>query len=172
MPDNVEHDTVQARKLSRGGTQFSLRGMFLLTAAFAYWLWLLSDFRREPIAIAVFWAITIAAGIGGHLLHTYLLPWRGTVVITLLVLPPVIFGAVAGLLGAGDAVVDILTIPIEFFAHQRWSDRMRFTIPVFASIAVLAAAHPLKPGLLTAIISAIGVSLWYGMAILIAANAG
>jgi hypothetical protein len=73
MPDNVEHDTVQARKLSRGGTQFSLRGMFLLTAAFAYWLWLLPDFRREPIAVAVFGAITMAAGIGGHLLHTYLL---------------------------------------------------------------------------------------------------
>jgi hypothetical protein len=37
---------------------------------------------------------------------------------------------------------------------------------------VLLAAHPIKPGLINAIITAIGVSLWYGLAILIATNSG
>ena len=172
MPGNAKHDTRRTGKLNRGESQFNLRGMFLLTAAFAHWFWLLSDFRREPIAFAVLGAITVTSGIGGHLLYAYLLPWRGTVLISLIVLPAVVFATLGVLLGAGDGVVALLLMPIDFFAHQLWSDRIRFTIPVFASIAILAAAHPIKPGLLSAIISAIGVSLWYGMALLIGANAG
>ncbi len=69
-------------------------------------------------------------------------------------------------------VFDLLLMPIDFFYHQRWSDRIRFTIPVFACIAILTAAHPIKPSLINAIITAIGISLWYGLALLIAANAG
>lgn len=39
-------------------------------------------------------------------------------------------------------------------------------------IVLLAIAHPLKPGLSNAIITAIGISLWYGIAFLVGANTG
>lgn len=171
MSDDI-HAPATPRKSTRGQSQFSVRGMFSLTAAFALWLFVLEDFRREPIAVAIFWTLAIVAGVCGHLMYTYLLPWRGTVVTSLPVLSVTIFAAMATLLGAGDGVIDLLALPIDLFVHQSWSDRIGSTIPVFACILVLSAAHPIKPGLINAIITAIGISLWYGLAILIAANAG
>lgn len=172
MPANTGHDAEADRKSVFRESQFSLRGMLYLTAAFALWLVVLSDLRSEPTAVAIFWTLAIVAGVCGHLMYTYLLPWRGTVVTSLIVLSVTIFAAVASFFGAGDGVIDILTLPIDLFVHQRWSDRIEFTIPVFVCIFVLAAAHPIKPGLINAIITAIGITLWYGLAILIAANAG
>lgn len=172
MSDKSEHDAEADRKSTRRGSQFNLRGMLYLTAAFALWLVVLPDLRSEPIAVAIFWTLAIIAGVCGHLMYTYLLPWRGTVVTSLIVLSVTIFAAVATLFGAGDGVIDILALPIDLFVHQSWSNRIWFTFPVFACILILLAAHPIKPGLINAIITAIGVSLWYGLAILIAANAG
>ena len=172
MPEKTGDEAEAACKLTRRGSQFSLRGMLSLTAAFALWLVMLPDLRSEPIAIAIFWVLAIVAGVCGHLMYTHLIPWRGTVVTGLLVLSVTLFAAVATLFGAGDGVIDVLALPIDLFVHQRWSDRIGFTIPVFVCILVLAAAHPIRPGLVNAIITAIGISLWYGFAILIAANAG
>ena len=160
------------RKQSRGSSQFSFQGLFAVTAAFALWIFLLSDFRREPMAIVSFWTLAVVAGVNGHLIHRYLLPWRGTVVVGLLFIPLLIFAVVANLLGNGDAVVDFLLIPIDLFRHQSWGDSLRSTVPMFMCFLVLTAAHPVRPSLPSAIISAIGVSLWYGMAVMIAANAG
>ncbi len=160
------------QETTRGNQQVSLRGLLVLTAAWAYWIWLMSDLRHELVALAVLAAITIAAGTGAHLLYVYVLPWRGTAVVSLLVLPALIFGTLAVQLGAGDRVFGFLTTPIEFFAHQGWSDRVRFTIPVFASALILAVAHLIKPSWMTAILTAMGISLWYGVTLLILANAG
>ena len=123
-------------------------------------------------ALALLAGMTLAAGTGAHLLYVYVLPWRGTVVVSLLVLPTLIFGAFAVLLGAGDGVFLFLTTPIKFFAYQDWSDRIRFTIPVFAGALFLTLAHPIKPSWITANITAIGISLWYGITMLILDNAG
>ena len=69
-------------------------------------------------------------------------------------------------------MLELLALPIEFVAHQTWTHRITFSLPVFSSIVLLAIAHPLKPGLSNAIITAIGISLWYGIAFLVGANAG
>ncbi len=159
-------------EVTRNQSQFSLRGMFALTAAFALWLFLLPDFRREPIAIAVYWTIAIVAGICGHLIYTYLFPWRGTVLTSLAVLSVVIFTSLAAMFGAGDDVINILIIPIDLFMQQRWPARIRTTVPVFACIAALAAAHPIKPGLISAILTSTGILMWYGLVAVIAASAG
>jgi uncharacterized membrane protein len=66
---------------------------------------------------------------------------------------------------------EILTLPIDFVSHQNGSDRTTFSLPVFCSMVVLAIACPLKTCLKNAIVTAIGISLWYGVAILISANA-
>ncbi len=62
--------------------------------------------------------------------------------------------------------------PVAFIAHESWSERLFFTIPYIACAMTLAAVHPIRPSLANAIISAMGISIWYGMAFLIAASAG
>jgi hypothetical protein len=56
--------------------------------------------------------------------------------------------------------------------RQSWPDRAKYAFPYLASIVLLGAAHPIKPSSPTAIITALGISLWYGLALLIAISAG
>jgi hypothetical protein len=173
-PDTVPADTTVATATTKaspdqGSGPF---GVILLAVAWAYWAWLLSDMWRKPIgelvALLVFASVTFTAGVCGHLLYCYVLRWRGTVLLSLLLEPlPVL----ALLLGSAGGML-ILALPIDFVADQNWTHRITFSLPVFFSIVVLSIAHPLKPCLTNAIITAIGISLWYGVAILIGANAG
>ena len=164
MPDDTSQDSGPTRLGTRLHSQFSLRAMLVLMAAVAVWLWLLLDLRQDPFEFAVFALITLAVGVGGHFLYTYVLPWRGTVLVSAIVLPPLILGALTGSL--------LATLPVEFFMRQSWPDRMKYALPFLVSIVILGAAHPIKPSLATAIITALGVSLWYGLALLIAISAG
>jgi hypothetical protein len=172
LSHDTNHDALPLRESARGGTQFGLRGMFVLTTASAYWIWLLSDLRNQPVFFAIFAAITIVFGIGGHIVYTYLITWRGTVVVGLLVLPAVIFCGLCALFGAGSDGFVILAIPIHFFLQQDGPYNIWHSLLYLMSVMILTAAHPIKPCLLTAIISAMGISVWYGMACLIASEAG
>jgi hypothetical protein len=120
----------------------------------------------------VIWSFAIVSGVAAHALYLYVFPWRGTVLISLLVLPALLFISSGLLFGATKEMLWILMAPVAFFAVESWSERLFFTIPYIACAAALAAAHPIKPSLITAIISALGISIWYGMAFLIAASAG
>jgi hypothetical protein len=172
MLDNIEFDDASRQTQNRTVRPVSLRSLFALTAAFALWLFLLSDFRQEPIAIVVIWSFAIVSGVSAHVLYIYVLPWRGTVLISLLVLPALLFISSGLLFGSARDMLWILTTPVAFIAYESWSERLFFTIPYIACAATLAAAHPIKPSLTNAIISAMGISIWYGMAFLIAASAG
>ena len=151
-------------------------GILLLAIAWVYWWWLLSDLWRKPvgdlIALLVFASVTLAAGACGHLLYSYVLRWRGTVLISLLWGPLQVFGLLGLLFGSVAGMFEILAFPIEFVANQNWTDRITLSVPIFLSIVILSIAHPLKPSLPNAIITSIGISLWYGLAILMAASAG
>ena len=151
-------------------------GVILLVVAWAYWAWLLSDMWRKPVgdlvALLVFASVTLTAGVCGHLLYRYVLRWRGTVLLSLLFGPLPVLGLLVLLFGSAGGMFEILTLPIEFVVRQNWTHRVKFSLPVFFSIVVLSIAHPLKPCLANAIITAIGISLWYGLAILISASAG
>lgn len=151
-------------------------GILLLAIAWVYWWWLLSDLWRKPVgdllALLVFASVTLAAGACGHLLYCNVLRWRGTVFISLLLGPLLVFGVLGLLFGSVEGMFEILAFPIEFVAHQNWTDRITFSVPIFLSIVILSIAHPLKPNLPNAIITSIGISLWYGLAILMAASAG
>ena len=172
MPEDIECEAASSQKRNLKGSPISLRSLFALTAVFALWLYLLSDFRREPIAIVVIWTLAIASGVAAHVLYTYVLPWRGTVLISLLVLPAVLFVSSGMLFGAREEMLWILGRPVGYIARESWSELLFFTIPYITCAAALAAAHPIKPSLINAIITAMGISIWYGMALLIAASAG
>ena len=171
MPETVEPAPTNENP-NRAANPFSLRSLFALTAVFGLWLFMLSDFRQEPIAIVVIWTVAIASGVAAHVLYIYVLPWRGTVLISLLVLPALLFVGSGLLFGATESMLWILTTPVAFITRESWSERLFFTIPYIACAAALAAAHPIKPSLTNAIISAMGISIWYAMAFLIAASAG
>lgn len=154
MPDDTRHDSGSTPLGDCRRSQFSLRGMLVLMAACTIWLWLLLDLRQNPLGFAVLALITLAVGVVGHFLYTYVLPWRGTVLVSAIVLPLQILGVLS--------VSLLATLPVEFFARQSWPDRIKYTLPFLVSIVILGAAHPIKPSLPTAIITALGVSLWYG----------
>ncbi|MEI6541607.1 MAG: hypothetical protein WCO86_19095 [Planctomycetota bacterium] len=152
------------------------RGIMFLAIAWAWWGWLLSDMWRAPIgdpfALLIFASGTLTAGVCGHLVYCYVLRWRGTVPLSLLLAPLPVLGLLGFLFGSTAGMIELLALPLEFVAHQSWTHRITFSLPVFSSIVLLAIAHPLKPGLSNAIITAIGISLWYGIAFLVGANAG
>ena len=148
MTDNIQNEDATRPKLNRKTRPLSIRSLFALTAVFALWLYLLSEFRREPSAIMIIWSFTIFAGIAAHALYIYVLPWRGTVLTSLLVLPALLFLGYGWLLGSAEIMVWILVAPVAFLAHESWSELLFFTIPYIACAASLAAAHPIKPCLL------------------------
>ncbi len=156
----------------RRARQFSLRGLFVLTAVSGFWLFMLSELRSEPTAIALLWSIAIGTGVASHLLYRYVFRWRGTVLVSLLILPALSFIAAGVYFGGADDVIFVLTLPAEFTFNQIWPEPLFSTLPYIASAVVLAAAHPIKPSLTHAIISAMGVSIWYGLALLMAGSAG
>lgn len=157
-------------------TQSGRYGVILLAIAWAWWGWLLSDMWRKPVgdlvALLVFVSVTLTAGVCGHLLYCYVLKWRGTVLISLLLGPLPVLGLLGLLFGSFGGVFELLVLPIEFVVHQGWKDRISLSLPIFCSIVILSIAHPLRPCITNAIITAIGISLWYGLAILIGASAG
>lgn len=172
MPENIEYKDTSRQEQKREARPFSIRSLFALTAVFALWLYLLSEFRQEPTAVVVIWSFAIVSGVAAHALYLYVFPWRGTVLISLLVLPALLFISSGSLFGATKEMLWILMAHVAFFARESWSERLFFTIPYIACAAALAAAHPIKPSLIIATISALGISIWYGMAFLIAASAG
>ncbi len=171
MPEPINCPATNENPI-RSANLLSLRGLFALTAVFGLSLFMLSDLRREPMAIVVLWSIAIGAGVASHLLYTYVFRWRGTVLISLLLLPALTLIAVGIYFSFVDDMLFLLTLPVAFIAHESWSERLLITFPYIACAAILAAAHPIKPSLTTAIISAMGISIWYAMALLMAASAG
>jgi hypothetical protein len=156
----------------REAHQFRLRSLFVLTAACAFWFFLLSELRGEPMAMAVLWTIAIGAGVAAHLLHSYVFRWRGTVLVSLLVLPALSFLATGLYFGVANDFFFLLTEPTKLFSNDSWSESLFVTFRYIAGAVILAAAHPIKPSLTNAIISAMGISIWYGLALLIVAGAG
>lgn len=124
------------------------------------------------MALLVCAFVTLTAGVCGHLLYRYVLRWRGTVLLSLLLGPLPVLGLLGLQFGSAGGMFEIPALPIDFVARQNWTHRITFSLPIFFSIVVLSIGHPLRPCLTNAIITAIGISLWHGVAILIGASAG
>jgi FtsH-binding integral membrane protein len=165
-PDAANQNPNHAARL------FSLRDLFVLTAVFGLWLFMFSELRSDPMALAVLGSIAIGAGVVSHLLYAYVFRWRGTALVSLLVLPALSLIAVGAYFGVAGDMLWLLTLPAAFTARESWSERFAIMMPYLACAAIGGVAHPIKPSLTNAIISALGISIWYGLALLMAANAG
>jgi hypothetical protein len=172
MSKTTEPNATNEKPISEAGT-FSLRALFVLTAVFGFWLFMFSETRSEPMFVVVFWSIAIGAGVAAHLLYRYVFRWRGTVLVTLLLVPALIYFGTARYFGvASQDIIWLLTLPAVFASQQSWPALFFSTFPYIASAVILAAAHAIKPTLVNAIISAMGISIWYALAHLIAASGG
>ncbi|MCA9176197.1 MAG: hypothetical protein KDB14_17040 [Planctomycetales bacterium] len=162
--------------------QFSLRQVAALTAAAAVWVW---HFREaEPAAIATFSFAAVTAGIIGHFVDKY---WNLYALSALVAVLLVYNGALLALAlfeGAADplgALIQVLVAPAEMLKWQLDSiatNRVTsnrdtvFLLVMLLGTLLFTPAHWIRPSLPTAIITALGVGLWYGTSILILSHAG
>ena len=105
--------------VNRSKTQFSLRALVVLTAAVALWFWI---FREMPLeGIAVFAGVALTAGIAGHVVYAKWLPWRGTVMTTVLLLYNAILGVQLLLSDHGGPwfLIEIVVFPLEMMRHAK-----------------------------------------------------
>ena len=104
-------------------TQFSLRVTIVLTAAIAGWVWILRE--STPAEMAVFTGAALTAGFVGHLVYSLLLPWRITVIVTVLSLYNAILVALMllraslPLVDCLESLIDVVVEPVQPLAAQR-----------------------------------------------------
>ena len=115
-----------------------------------------------------------SAGPAEHFMLAYLYLTEGFIdpaVVCLVLGPLLLLGLPLYWLTGGATGYTILWMPLNFLKHQQGIHLVSGVL-LLASVMGLTAAHLVRPGLLTAIISALGVSLRYGIAFLMAADAG
>lgn len=151
--------------------QFSLLATIVVTAAIAIWFALFQDATLTELAI--FSGIALAAGIAGHLVYTFLLPWRITVVATVLLVYNLIpfatllasTGPTMKLLSNLDFFVDVVVQPAELAMHTTQTRDILWIIATGLVTAIFTPAHAVRPSLPTAIITALGLGAWYATGI-------
>jgi hypothetical protein len=154
-------------------TQFSLRASLVLTAASAFWVWIFRE--MSPVEMAVVGGVAITAGLVGHVVYTFWLPWRVTVIATVLLLYNAILGAQLLLQsGSGDpwfarlaVLFEIAVMPVEMMRHVTSPRDIAFSLAIVLGTLILTAAHSIRPNLPSAIITALGIAIWYGSSIMI-----
>jgi hypothetical protein len=156
-------------------TQFSLRAVVALTVASAVWVWLFSE--AKPVEIAVFSGVALTAGIVGHVVYRYCLPWRVTVVAMVLLLYNAVLLALEVLHDGSNPLELLLQVavgPAEMLMHVKWHWHRHtvFKLAMVLGTLLFTPAHSIRPSLPTAIITALGVGFWYGSSILMLTYAG
>lgn len=158
--------------VNQSKTQFSLRVSVVLTAASAFWLWIFRE--MSPVEIVVFAGIALTAGLVGHVVYAFWLPSRVTVIGTVLLLYNAILGAQL-LLQSGSAgpwfarlavLFEIVVLPAELMRNATSPRDIVFSLAMVVGTLIFTAAHSIRPSLPTAIITAMGIAIWYGSSIM------
>jgi hypothetical protein len=153
-------------------TQFSLRASVVLTAAVGFWVWIFRE--MSPVEIAVFGGVALTAGVVGHIVYTKWLPWRVTVIATVLLLYNSLLGVQLLLSGSGEPwlLVETVVLPFEMMWHAKSPRDILFVSLIVLGTLTLTPAHCIRPSLPTAIVSALGIAIWYVSSIMIMIYAG
>lgn len=164
--------------MKKSKTQFSLRATAVLTAATAVWIWI---FREAPaFDLAIIAGAASTAGLAGHVVYARWLPSRVTVMATVLLLYNALLGAQL-LLQSGSGtpwferlafLLDILVLPVQMMSHATGTRDILFLATLVLGTLTFTPAHSIRPCLPSAIITAMGIAIWYGGSLLIMAYAG
>ena len=169
---------IAAPHTTKRTTQFSLRAIAVLTAASAVWIWIVQEMPAAEMA--VFAGVALVSGIVGHLVYVYCLRSRVTVMVTVLLLYNLVLGAQL-LVQSGHGtpwferlafLSDVLFEPLRMMSHVTAPRDILLLLRYTVGTLVFTAAHSIRPSLPAAIITALGIAIWYGCSVLIMANAG
>jgi hypothetical protein len=157
--------------------QFSLRAILALTAASATWFWLFRE--ASPIELTIFSIAALAAGLVGHTVYIYWLPSRFTVVVavfllynfTLVILEVIGSGASFRPSDCLQLLIDIVVEPAEWAIRAWGTQHMLFSFAFVIGTLLFTPAHMVRPGLPGALITALGLGIWYGAGILLLTHA-
>lgn len=158
--------------------QFSILATIIVTAAIAIWFALFQDASLTELAI--FSGMALAAGIAGHLAYSFLLPWRITVVATVLLVYNLVpfsimlvsIGPTTQLLSNLDFFADLVVQPAEMAMHVEQTRDILWMLAMGLVTAIFTPAHAIHPSLPTAIITALGIGAWYATSVLILSHGG
>ncbi|MEO1528932.1 MAG: hypothetical protein AAFX06_26220 [Planctomycetota bacterium] len=163
-----------SRETPKVRATFSLRSLVVLTAAAAFWLWLFRDVTLDDITILS--GIVLVAGCLGHFAHV-LLPWRPIVPLVVLLTYNVVF-LLASFSGSRltaaaqlEVLWGVLVLPAEVLVHT-WNVRgITFCCTIIAVTVLLAPAHLFRTGFPAAMLTAIGIGIWYSTGLMLLAYA-
>jgi hypothetical protein len=154
---------------NRTKTQFSIRAIAAFTVASAVWVWLFRE--AKPVEIAIFSGVAMTAGILGHVVYRYWLPWRVTAIVTVLLLYNAVLFVPALLHDGSNSFRFLFQVafgPAEMIMHMNWHwhrDTV-FMLAMVLGTLLFTPAHSIRPSLPTAIITALGLGFWYASSIL------
>ena len=158
--------------------QFSLRATFMLTAVSAVWVWIFREIT--PVEMAVIAGIAVTAGLVGHIVYTYWLPWRVTVIATVLLLYNALLGVLSLLesssgppsLARLEVLFAVVVWPLEMMRYATAPRDIMFWLVMVLATLIFTPAHAIRPCLPSAIITALGIAIWYGVSIMMMAYGG
>lgn len=158
--------------------RFSIRAILALTAAFALWLWVLDGIHISEAAS--FAAIAMAAGLVAHLVYVYWLPWRVTGVVVVFLVYNLGLLAICLWETVGTARptswLDLMAIvffaPAKMLMSAREPNELLLWAKFAIGMVVMTPAHMIRPCLPTALITALGIGIWYAAGILITMHGG
>lgn len=164
--------------MSKSKAQFSIRATAVLTAATAVWLWIFRQAR--PVDMAVLASAALIAGLAGHLVYARWIPRRATVMTTVFLLYNAMLGTQLLLQSGGGSrwferlafLGDILVLPIMAIRQAAGPHDMLFLASVVLGTLIFTPAHSIRPCLPSALITSLGIAIWYGGSILMVAYAG
>ncbi len=162
----------------RNPSQYSLRATLVLMVASMVWIWIFKEMR--PLEIAILAGFALAAGLVGHVVYSFWLPWRVSVLATVLLIYNLCLGTQFLLQSASrppwretlTILWDVLIFPAEMLTHTTAARDVAFMLLTVAATLIFSAAHSIRPCLPTAIVTALGVAIWYGVSLMIMAAAG
>lgn len=158
--------------------KFSIRAIIVLTAAFAVWVWIFGDL--PPIYLAVFTGIAVAAGIVAHFLYSFWLPWRVTVMAAVLLIYNSILVALIVLQSNSsnpisdcfELLVDVVISPVEMLIRAKTLRQNLFCLAILFGTLFFTPAHSLRPSFPSALVTALGIGIWYAAGLLMLMYAG
>jgi hypothetical protein len=157
--------------------QFSIRSFMALTAVIAVWLWLFREIT--PTELTIFTSFAVVTGVIAHLIYAFVMTWRIAGVLSVLLIYNLAL-VLLTLVGAGlqnpvsasfDAIFHVLISPAEMITHANsFRDRLFSTVMV-AGTLLFTPAHALRPNFISAVVTSMGVGIWYVAGILFLSHA-
>lgn len=149
----------------------------MLTVVIAVWFWLFREIT--PTELTIFTSFAVVAGMIAHLIYACVMTWRivGVLAVlliynlTLVLLTLVSAGLQIPISESFETIFQVLISPAEIITHATsFRDRLFSTVIVSGTL-LFTPAHAFRPNFISAVITSMGVGIWYVAGILFLSHA-